>query len=219
MLQIHKSMHPMNEFAPTWNIPLWFDKYENTADLNTMREWIIGNEQNIIATHKDKSKDDGGTGLGKESLTAQYKSFNLFKEAKDVSVFNTLFNWLQQSYINFMNEYKTQPRKCIMFCWANVLRKDKPIDIHCHGAKHFSYLSGNLHLEDYSTQTVYHNPVNPRMVYETKNVAGGLTLFPSYIFHQADTHKGEKERVSMAFDLFDTGFYEGDRTNGIEFNA
>ena len=80
-------------------------------------------------------------------------------------------------------------------------------------------MSGNLHFEDYATQTVYHNPVNPRMVYETKNVAGGLTMFPSYIFHQADEHKADGERVSMAFDLFDTNFYEGDRANGLEFNA
>ena len=27
---------------------------------------------------------------------------------------------------------------------------------------------------------------------------------------QADEYKGDKQRVSMAFDLFDTNFYEGD---------
>ena len=219
MLQIHKSMHPMNEFAPVWNLPLWFDQYGNKDDLDIMRQWIIDNEQKIIEENKQKSKDDGGTGLGLDSLTAQYNSFNLFKVAKGVNAFTNLFAWLQQSYNNFMNEHKTQPRKCVMFCWANVVRKGQPITIHNHGAKHFSYLSGNLHFEDYETQTVYHNPVNPRMVYETKNVAGGLTLFPSYIFHQADEYKGDKQRVSMAFDLFDTNFYEGDRSNGVEFNA
>ncbi len=219
MLQIHKSMHPMNEFAPTWNLPLWFDKYENKDELGIMRKWILDNEKSIINEHKNKSKDDGGTGLGKDSLTAQYNSFNLFKVTEGVTAFKNMFSWLQESYKNFMNEHKTQPRKCIMFCWANVIRKGQPITIHNHGAKHFSYLSGNFHLEDYATQTVYHNPVNPRMVYETKNVAGGLTLFPSYIFHQADEHKDNSERVSMAFDLFDTNFYEGDRTNAVEFNA
>ncbi len=219
MLQIHKSMHPMTEFAPVWNFPLWFDQFGNKEELGTMRQWIIDNEKSIIDSNKHKSKDDGGTGLGKDSLTAQYNSFNLFKVTEEVNVFKNMFNWLQESYKNFMNEYKTQPRKCIMFCWANVVRQGQPITIHNHGAKHFSYLSGNLHFEDYATQTVYHNPVNPRMVYETKNIAGGLTLFPSYIFHQADQHKVDSVRVSMAFDLFDTNFYEGDRTNAVEFNA
>ena len=118
-----------------------------------------------------------------------------------------------------MNEYKTQPRKLIMFCWANVLRKNQPINIHAHGAKHFSYLSGNLHFEKYDTNTVYHNPVNPRMVYKTENVAGGLTVFPSYIFHQADAYQGDQQRVSMAFDLFDTNFYEGNRDNSPPCNT
>ena len=208
----------MNEYAPTWNIPLWFDRLEDKAKLLKMKQWILNNEESIINKNKHQSKDDGGTGLGKDSLTAQYNSFNLFKVAKDVPEFVELLKWLQKSYVNFMNENKTQPRKCLMFCWANVIRKGQPIEIHNHGAKHFSYLSGNLHFEDYDTKTVYHNPVNPRMVYETNNVSGGLTLFPSYIFHQADEHKGDSERVSMAFDLFDTEFYDGDRTNAVEFN-
>ena len=219
MLQIHKSMHPLTEFSPAWNIPLWFDNYKDSQGLIDMKQWILNNEKNIIEKHKSTTKDDGGTGLGDESLTAQYKNYNIFQLTKDLPAFQNLLKFLQTSYVNFMNEYKTQPRKCIMFCWANVLRKDQAIDIHCHGAKHFSYLSGNLHLEKYNTKTVYHNHVNPRMVYKTDNVAGGLTLFPSFIFHQADAHQDNNERVSIAFDLFDKNFYEGDTTNAIEFNT
>lgn len=212
-------MHPLTEFSPSWNIPLWFDVYQDAEGLNTMREWIITNEKKIIESNKTKVEDDGGTGLGQDSLTAQYKHFNLFKLTQDIPAFKNLFGWLRKSYVNFMDENKTQPRNCIMFCWANVLRKDQPIAIHNHGAKHFSYLSGNLHFENYDTKTVYHNPINPRMVYKTDNVAGGLTVFPSYIFHQADAYQGEKERISLAFDLFDKNFYEGNIENGIEFTV
>lgn len=219
MLQIHKSMHPLTEFSPEWNIPLWFDSYKDSQGLSEVKQWIIDNEKSIIEQHQTKSEDDGGTGLGKQSLTAQYRDYNVFKLTENIPAFKNLFGFLQKSYVNFMNEHKTQPRKCIMFCWANVLRKDQKIDIHCHGAKHFSYLSGNLHLEKYSTKTVYHNHVNPRMVYETENTSGGLTMFPSYIFHQADAYKEHNERVSIAFDLFDKNFYEGDTSNAVEFNA
>ena len=219
MLEIHKSMHPLTEFAPTWKIPLWFDTYPDIEKLDIMRKWILDNEKKIIEEHKYKSEDDGGTGLGQDSLTAQYKDFNLFKLTQDVQAFQNLFHWLQDSYKNFMHEHKSQPRKCIMFCWANVLRKGQSISIHNHGAKHFSYLSGNLHFEKYDTKTMYHNPVDPYNVYKIENTHGDLTLFQSYIYHQAEEHKEDKTRVSMAFDLFDTNFYEGDRSNGIEFNA
>ena len=64
----------MNEFAPVWNLPLWFDQYGNKDELDIMRQWIIDNEQKIIEENKQKSKDDGGTGLGLDSLTAQYLS-------------------------------------------------------------------------------------------------------------------------------------------------
>jgi|TARA_B100000959_G_scaffold188435_1_gene197050 hypothetical protein len=223
MLEIHKSMHPLTEFAPTWKIPLWFDTYPDIEKLDIMRKWILDNEKKIIEEHKYKSEDDGGTGLGQDSLTAQYKDFNLFKLTQDIQAFQNLFHWLQDSYKNFMHEHKSQPRKCIMFCWANVLRKGQSISIHNHGAKHFSYLSGNLHFEKYNTKTMYHNPVDPYNVYKIENTPGNLTFFPSYIYHQAEEYKEDKTRVSMAFDLFDSNFYKkfykGDRSNGIEFNA
>ena len=29
MLHIEKSIHPLTEFTPTWQIPFWIAKYEN----------------------------------------------------------------------------------------------------------------------------------------------------------------------------------------------
>ena len=97
----------MNEFAPVWNLPLWFDQYSNKDELAIMRQWILDNEKSIINENKHKSKDDGGTGLGQDSLTAQYNSFNLFKITEEVNAFKNMFSWLQESYKNFMDEYKT----------------------------------------------------------------------------------------------------------------
>ena len=48
---------------------LWFDQYGNKDDPDIVRQWIIDNEQKIIEENKQKSKDDGGTGLGLDSLT------------------------------------------------------------------------------------------------------------------------------------------------------
>ena len=55
MLEIHKSMHPLTEFAPTWKIPLWIDTYSNVEKLDIMRKWILDNEKKIIKEHKYKS--------------------------------------------------------------------------------------------------------------------------------------------------------------------
>ena len=104
--------------------PLWFDQYGNKDELDIMRQWIIDNEQKIIEENKQKSKDDGGTGLGLDSLTVQYNSFNLFKVTKKSNAFTNLFAWLQQSYNNFMNEHKTQPKKMRdVLLGPNVVRK------------------------------------------------------------------------------------------------
>ena len=63
--------------------------------------------------------------------------------------------------VGYKNPIKTlwtntrhNPRNCIMFCWANVVRKGQSSLYTIMVQKHFSYLSGNLHFEDYATQTV-----------------------------------------------------------------
>ena len=216
MLHIEHSLHPLTEFAPVRTIPFWIAQYPDENDLDVMRNWILNNEQRLIAQYSDYSRSDGGTGLGKYSLTAQYNSFNLFSETKDIAEFQNLLKFLRQEYKNFMNAYGTAIRECSMYSWANVVRTGQSIDIHNHGATHYAYLSGNMHFDNYNTTTDYFNPFDT-ISYTRPNIKGVLTLFPSYLFHSASVHTEPFDRVSMAFDLYDKQHISGYESNKIDF--
>jgi len=201
MLHIEKSLHPLTEFTPTWNFQFWTAVYDN-ENLGKIKSWILDNEKRIIDAYSKKSRSDGGTGLGQQSLTAQYNSFNLFKETEHLSEFNDLKIFIKEEYNKFMMESRSIIRNCSMYCWANVLSSGESIKRHNHGAWHYSYLSGNMHLDDYPTVTRYYNPFNENYL-DFKNIKGGLTFFPSYLYHETTEFHNNDKRVSIAFDLLD----------------
>ena len=45
------------------------------------------------------------------------------------------------------------------------------------------------------------------LIYSSKNEVGKITLFPNWIEHYTDKHISPKERITVAFDLFDEKFY------------
>lgn len=203
MLHTWKSLHPENEYAPTWSIPFWNTQFPDQSKVDKMRQWIIDNETNIVEKYKKNTEGDGGTGLGENSLTAQYNSYNLFQVTREIPVFKDLLNWIQSEYVKFMHTNGTLVRDLYMYSWANVVHKGQPITQHGHGAQHFSYLSGNIHLDNYATKTVYYAPADDDVLMEFPNVKGGLTFFPSHVLHSVPVHNEDNKRVSMAFDLFD----------------
>ena len=106
------------------------------------------------------------------------------------------------AFINYLNIDK---RKLWIQCWANVMRKGERISPHIHSVKNDSYLGGHIMVQCDNTDTVYINPVNQLNepdVYKSENVVGKLTLFQSYIPHYTTEHKGDQERISIAFDIF-----------------
>jgi len=55
-----------------------------------------------------------------------------------------------------------------------------------------------------NTATHYINPVNQindPEIYSSKNDPGKITLFQNCIPHYTDIHKGNQERITIAFDL------------------
>lgn len=216
MLQVQRSMEPLTEFAPTWNIPFWMTVYPNTNHIDTMRDWIIDNESRIIEQCSRDSRNDGGTGLGLSSLTAQYNTFNLFKETQDIEAFADFHKFLRTEYEKFMKECNFIVRDCTMYAWANVIRSGQAIKKHHHGGSHYAYLSGNMHFDNYETVTNYHNPY-AELFYTCANKKGGVTFFPSYIFHETTEHGGKTDRVSMAFDLYDVAHANGHDNNTVDF--
>lgn len=193
-----KSAHPETEYAPTWNIPLYQSTWGDEGIIDSIRNWLIDNEQLFLEL---PINHDGDTDLGEESVTSRFGSYNLFNYTDKCPSLNDLLTFLRASYIDFVRSDQTSLRDLDIVCWFNLLRKGEKIKEHNHGAGHDVYLSGNLHLDNYNTETYYVSPYDKNRKYPFKNEKGGLTLFPTYLVHGA-TEFGENDlRLSIAFDL------------------
>ena len=168
------------------------------------------NIKNLVSLIKGKKKDImkltpteyvGNTGLSKNSTTARYKSYNIFKW-KDKNI-----NSLKKAIIKVHNkilEILDQPPAKELYgqCWVNIMKKGEYIKPHLHNASSTTYLGGHFCLQSKDTSTHYINPIrqinNPE-VYSSKNKLGKLTLFQNNIPHYTD--KTKSERITLAFDL------------------
>jgi len=200
-----KSMHPDNEFAPSWNIPIHLSTWGDTEKINNIKNFLIDKESKVIQQFPTKQGSgtygDGRTGLGLDSVTSKSGMYTIFDFNKELSDFNDLLDFMRISYLNFLSEYKTGVRDSHIVCWFNVIRSEQSIDTHFHGTEHRCYLSGNMHLDNYPTTTNYYIPYDHTLIHKFPNTAGGLTMFPTYMPHGVDTYTGEDVRVSVAFDL------------------
>lgn len=218
MLRVLSSMDPLTEFAPVWHIPMWSAVYPNQKNLDVMRIWLEENESRLIEKYKNFDvRNDGGTGLGLDSLTAQYNKFNLFQETAGIEAFDDLLKFIKLEYNKFMEEMKCNQRHCYLYSWANVMRTGQSVDKHHHGATHYAYLSGNMHFDNYETVTRYYNPYGD-VYYDFANLKGGMTFFPSYLLHGTTEHLETKNRVSMAFDLLDKSYMKDQDSNCLDFD-
>ena len=189
MIHRFSNKHPTNFFSP----PYVYFIYEEISDLNVkeLKDYILSIEKDII---KNNSSDgDGKTGLGDDSLTSRHNSFNLFKLNK------SLTSEIKKHHDIFLNELKIPNAHNIYGkCWANVMKKGQSVKIHRHSAASYNYLSGNICVETNETHTYYKNPYYDE-AYNSKNIAGKITIFPSWVEHYSDV--AVDQRITIAFDL------------------
>ena len=91
------------------------------------------------------------------------------------------------------------------------MTKGQQISTHIHDVTPTCYLGGHITVQCDDTYTGYTHsalvPIldegvtNSPLVHESKNKVGKITLFPNYIPHFTSVHNGDKERVTIAFDL------------------
>ena len=181
-----------------------FENTINNVDFKNVAKLILTKEKEILSS--TVSGGDGNTGLGGNSLTSRYKYFNLLNfENKDVLLIKqNIVNNLKLLMDRLMIEL---PKEVFIQCWANVMRKNEKIQIHQHGVDENSFLGGHLCVQSKDTSTYYVNPFNyhagkDKQTYESKNEVGKLSIFSSSLPHYTDTYYGEKERITIAFDLF-----------------
>jgi hypothetical protein len=207
-----KSYHPLTEFSPSWNIPLWLTNWTDLDHVDQCRKWIVDNEKTILNLEYSNS---GGTGLGEDHITTRFGRYNLLK--MEDAAFGELLTFLRYSYLEYVKQQQLELKDLQIVCWANILRKDEGMDSHAHGAQPDSYLSGNVHLDDYETKTVYHSAFDPESKIALPNKKGGCVIFPSCVPHYVEKHTKDDVRVSVAFDLRLTGSFDAEFFNAVPF--
>ena len=204
-----KSDEPQTPFAPKWNYFI-AESHVGIVDIQYwthVRELILEKEKQIINNTQPTKTDgiettDGYTGLGDNSLTSRFNSFNVLKWKEDL--INPIRDSIKRTYFELLDTYGLQREKCWLQCWANVMRKGEQIKPHLHSVTPYSYLGGHIHVTNNNTSTFYMNPVNQLNdpeTYESKNEPGKLTLFQSCIPHYTSINNDDHERITIAFDF------------------
>ena len=196
---------PKTEFAPTYRFWGWAFHYKNEKNCDIMRNWVLNNQQRIIDKYDPDDYnhiDDAGTGLGKNTTTARYRLYNLWHETAEIPAFVDFRKRLYDEYCEFMETLTYAVKECTIQGWMNVMGAGEQIKVHHHGTRPESYLSGNLHLDNYPTKTYYLRPID-KGLWNFTNVKGACTLFPSQMMHGTDTYNElNGKRVSVAFDIY-----------------
>ena len=77
MLIEWKSEKRRNPFAPQWNIPFWYEKIFEEDECEDIAQSVLRREKEIIEQFRNVT-NDGGTGLGPQSLTAKFSQFSVW---------------------------------------------------------------------------------------------------------------------------------------------
>ena len=193
-------------FAPHWDY--YVGEKVSRVDFFDLKEEILNKEQDIIS--KFKYEHDWGTGLGKSSLTARSNCYNLL-EFDNAEGLKGEIRSLHDEFLESLGYEYTG--KIYVQCWANVMRKNQKIKVHCHGFGPYSHLSGHLCVqvnEDlYPTSTHYYNPYGVKP-WSSPNATNKMTIFPTWLKHGTDRHLDDVERITIAFDIMDDRGYNID---------
>ena len=196
-----------NIFNQNYKYFIFEKNYSSQVKPAKLATFILKKEKNIInKTKKEFEKinktgwQDGGTGLGVNSLTSRSPLYNLveFKETK------YLKKIIKNAHLDFMKELNlTYEDNLYIQCWANVMRNGEKIKKHFHSINNYDYLSGHICIQTTDTNTYYLEPYHKEK-FILKNNPGNITLFPSWVEHFTDEVLDNKERITIAFDLRNT---------------
>lgn len=206
------SNQPTNTpFAPTWNYLIFENENCITPEtINEFRVFILDVEETIISDFEKDYKAynlkyhvvfDGDTKLGSKSLTSRSPFYNLLK-LKNPSI-DKIKLTIFENYSKYLELIDVPKKDVWIQSWANVMRKGESISEHIHASHANTWLGGHITIACKNTSTFYRAPVRlvEEQVYQSENIPGKLTIFPDCVPHWTDTHNGNEERISIAFDI------------------
>lgn len=197
-----KSDPPLTAFAPTWEYVMGEDFLNLTnADLEKIKELIISKETDILE-NTEISDTDGYTGLGSNSITSRFQSFNILLWPNELC--KIIENEILDKYKKFLEILNVKRQPVFIQCWANILRKNESIKPHIHSTDPYTYLGGHICITENDTETCYINPINQLndpVVHCSKNTPGKITLFQNNIPHYTSINQTDNLRITLAFDI------------------
>tara|TARA_B100000131_G_scaffold112879_1_gene110021 strand:- start:1383 stop:2048 length:666 start_codon:yes stop_codon:yes gene_type:complete len=203
------SAPPQSPYAPQWDFRIGTSLC-NDVDTNSLSKFLLKKEKEIKKLPSSRNINgkltDGFTGLGSNSITAKFQSFNLL--TWDHPEIKKLKTNIARNIIQYNSKCgNITPPEIWIQCWYNVLRFGQKIKPHFHSSSHYSYLSGHFNVQTNKTSTCYMSPINQLNdpdVANVKNIPGEMTIFPSYIFHYTTPHYSLRPRITIAFDMVAT---------------
>ena len=205
----------ISPFAPEWRFFI-AQKFLSKINCNRLKDYLLSKRPEILAI-KDKLTD-GGTGLGNDSTTARFRSYNIMTwDQPDIDILKEEISIMHDTYYRDVVDRPTPDVS--LGGWMNIMKKGERIKRHNHGYLNNTYISGHFTVCCDNTKTVYTNPYlhwdedeliirveewgvdYDHSLYASKNTAGQLTLFPGYIPHFTTEHKSDNDRITLAFEI------------------
>lgn len=197
MIETWKSEKPCNPLAPDWQFNFWNKTIFSPEQCNNIKLILLDKEVDIIKQNPTVN-NDGGTGLGPNSLTSKFSVFNIFTWNNDFAV--NLKHSIEEGVCELLKG-KEFSSKIYGQCWANIMRSGEQIHPHWHSSYKHSFLGGHVCIATQYTHTFYQNPYNKNDAKPFMNFNGNLTIFENYLVHWTDVVQGNEPRITLAFDL------------------
>ena len=211
-----KSPQPLTPFTAFWQYCIG-ETILSKINCDRLKKFLLSKQDEVLEI-KDKLTD-GGTGLGNQSTTARFRSYNVLDwDQEDIKLLKEGIIKTHDTYYKFILNQEP-PRVSIPACWMNIMKKGQKIRKHNHGYHDRTYLSGNFIVACDDSKTIYVNPlvhfteydlrerveewgqVYVPELYASENKQGNLSLFPCYVPHFTTKHNSDTERITIAFEI------------------
>tara|TARA_B100000902_G_C27011583_1_gene765072 strand:+ start:64 stop:738 length:675 start_codon:yes stop_codon:yes gene_type:complete len=186
--------------APEYDYTIFETVYKD-VNYEELAKFIKSKEKEIVNLPITRN---AYTGMRDDSTSVRFGNYNVFKW--ESPIVEKLKHFVCNFHDQVVGKYYKQelPKELYVQCWANIMRKGDQFKAHIHDIGPNCYLAGHICVQCDDTSTHYINPINQindPMAFASKNEVGKVTLFPNNIPHYTDMQKGDKERITIAFDL------------------
>ena len=216
------SKEPTTPYTAFWQYCIG-ERILSEINCDRLKQFLLSKQEEVLSIKHRLS--DGGTGLGLNSTTARFLSYNVLDwDQEDIKILKDRIIETHDAYYRYtVNE--EPPEVSICACWMNIMKKGQRIKKHNHGFHNGTYISGNFTVACEGSKTVYTNPfvhsTETELIervevwrqefeeefYASPNKPGNITLFPGYVPHFTTKHTSDTERVTIAFEIIPSNMH------------